>query len=111
MNPYMLLMFSCTILTAVSQLLLKQSANCEHKSVIFEYLNWRVIVAYGIFVLVLLLNTYAFTHVPMKYGSVVDTFTYIFVQIFSVTLLKEKVTKMRLLGNVIIVIGFIVYTL
>ena len=41
--------------------LLKQSAGKKHKSWIYEYLNWRVITAYGIAFSVLLLNTYAYT--------------------------------------------------
>ena len=54
MNVYMLLMFGMTFLTAISQVLLKKSANQTYKSWIYEYLNWRVIVAYGIFFGVLL---------------------------------------------------------
>jgi drug/metabolite transporter (DMT)-like permease len=91
--------------------LLKRSANLPHKSFIYEYLNWRVILAYFIFVLVLLLNTYAFTQVPMRYGSVIDAFTYVFVLVFSWLFLKEKITKEKLIGNVIIIIGFLIYTL
>ena len=52
-------MLICTMFSAVSQILLKQSANEEHASALREYLNWRVIVAYLIFGSVLLLNTYA----------------------------------------------------
>ena len=66
MNLYFLLMFGATFFTAISQVLLKQSAEKEHKSWIFEYLNWRVITAYGISFSVLLLNTYAYTKVDMK---------------------------------------------
>ena len=79
MLPYLLLMFAATFFSAISQVLLKQSAGRTYKSVIYEYLNWRVIVAYGISFSVLLLNTYAYTVVPMKYGAVIDTFTYVFV--------------------------------
>ena len=61
---FMLLMFVGTFFSASSQILLKQSANIEHKSGIYEYLNWRVITAYFIFFGVLLLNTYAYTQVP-----------------------------------------------
>lgn len=110
MNPFMLLMFFCTILTAFSQILLKQSANRPHKSFLYEYLNWRVILSYTIFVLVLLANTYAFTRVSMKYGSMIDTFTYVFVLLFSRMILKEKLTKEKLIGNLLIIIGFLVYT-
>ena len=111
MNPYMLIMFGCTFLTAVSQILLKQSANLPHKNFLAEYLNWRVILAYTIFVLVLLLNTYAFTRVPMKYGSIIDGFSYVFVLLLSVLLLKEKVTKPKLIGNLLIIAGVVIYAL
>ena len=83
MNKYMILMLICTMFSAVSQILLKQSANEEHASALREYLNWRVIVAYLIFGSVLLLNTYAYTQVDLKYGPVLDTFTYVFVLLLS----------------------------
>ncbi len=111
MNPYMLLMFAGTFFTAFSQLLLKQSAGRTYKSVIYEYLNWRVITAYGIFVGVLLLNTYAYTHVDMKYGAVIDTFSYVFVMLLSYLILKEKFTKRKVLGNLLIMTGVFIYTL
>lgn len=108
---YMFILFACTILTAISQVLLKVSANQEHKSFIYEYLNWRVIVSYGLFALVLLLNTVAYTKVPMKYGSIIDTFSYVFVLVFSVVLLKEHVSKQKLIGNIIIILGVLIYTM
>ena len=46
---FMLLMFGGTFFSAVSQILLKQSADQKHKSGIYEYLNWRVMTAYAIF--------------------------------------------------------------
>ena len=109
MNKYMILMLICTMFSAVSQILLKQSANEEHASALREYLNWRVIVAYLIFGSVLLLNTY--TQVDLKYGPVLDTFTYVFVLLLSFGVLKEKVSKGKLIGNLIIILGVLVYTL
>ena len=106
---FMLLMIGMTLFTAISQVLLKQSANKEHKKAIFEYLNWRVILAYFIFVIVLLVNTYAYTKVEMKYGAILDSFSYVFVLIFSHWILKEKITKGKVVGNVLIVIGIIIY--
>lgn len=111
MTPYLLLMFAVTFFTAISQVLLKQSAEKKHKSWIFEYLNWRVITAYGISFSVLLLNTYAYTKVDMKYGAVIDTFSYVFVMVLSYLILKEKFTKGQLIGNLIIITGVMVYTL
>ena len=66
----MWLLFIGTFFSAFSQLLLKQSANKTYKNPIFEYLNWRVILSYGIFAAVLFLNTYAYTKVDMKYGEI-----------------------------------------
>lgn len=108
---YMLLMFAGTFFTAVSQVLLKQSADKKYKHPIFEYLNWRVILSYGIFFGVLMLNTYAYTKVDMKYGAVIDTFSYVFVLLLSWLVLKEKMSKGKLVGNLIIMTGVFIYTL
>lgn len=111
MNKYVLLMFILTFFSAISQLLLKLSANEEHKGRFGEYLNVKVITAYVIFALVLLLNTYAYTKVNLKYGPVIDTFTYVFVLLLSVMVLKEKLTGWKLLGNVMIISGVLIYSL
>lgn len=111
MNPYMLLMFAGTFLTAISQVLLKQSADKTYAHPLLEYLNWRVVLSYGIFFVVLLLNTYAYTQVDMKYGAIIDTCSYLFVMLLSWQLLKERFSKGRLIGNLIILTGIFIYTL
>ena len=67
-RTFMLIMLAGTFFSAISQVLLKQSANMEYKNPLREYLNWRVILAYGIFFGVLLLNTWCYTKVDMKFG-------------------------------------------
>lgn len=110
-RPFLMIMFSMTFFTAFSQVLLKKSTSKEYKHPIYEYLNWRVILAYAIFFGVLLVNTYAYTQVDMKYGSVIDAFSYVFVLLLSYGLLQEKVTKGKIIGNALIVVGIVVYTL
>ena len=110
-RPFMLMMLGGTVFSAISQVLLKQSANQKYKNPIREYLNWRVILAYGIFFGVLLLNTYCYTKVDMRYGPVIDTAAYVFVLLFSWLILKEKITKGKIIGNIIIIIGIFIYTL
>lgn len=110
-NGFMLIMAAGTLLSAFSQVLLKQSANQSHKSWIYEYLNWRVIMAYGIYFIVLFANTYAYTKVDMKYGAVIDTLSYVFVLILSVLILKEKVSRGKIIGNLIIMTGIFIYTM
>ena len=111
MNRFMLLMFAGTFFTSVSQILLKQSAGKEHKNPLLEYLNWRVILAYAIFFGVLLSNTYAYTRVDMKYGSIIDTLAYVFVFLLSVFILHEKISKRKLIGNLLIIAGILIYSL
>ena len=108
---FMLLMLAGTFFTAISQVLLKQSANKKYSNPLLEYLNWRVIVAYGIFFGVLLLNTWCYTKVDMRYGPVIDTAAYVFVLLLSHFILKEEITKGKIIGNLIIIAGIIIYTL
>ena len=107
----MLIMLAGTFFSAISQVLLKQSANMEYKNPLREYLNWRVILAYAIFFGVLLSNTYAYTRVDMKYGSIIDTLAYVFVFLLSVFILHEKVSKKKLIGNLLIIAGILIYSL
>lgn len=104
-------MLGGTFFTAVSQILLKQSSNIKYENKIREYLNFRVILSYGIFFLILLLNTWCYTKVEMRYGPVIDTAAYVFVLLLSRLILKEKFTKGKILGNLIIIAGILIYTL
>ena len=110
-KTFMLIMLTGTFFSAISQILLKQSANITYKTPLKEYLNWRVILAYGIFFGVLLLNTWCYTKVDMKFGPVIDTSAYAFVLIFSWRILNEKITYGKLIGNLIIILGILIYTL
>ena len=107
----MLIMLAGTFFSAISQVLLKQSANMEYKNPLREYLNWRVIVAYGNFFGVLLLNTWCYTKVDMRFGPVIDTAAYVFVLIFSRVILNEKISKGKLVGNLLIIAGILIYTM
>ena len=58
--PYVLLYLCSTFLSSVSQVLLKKAALREHKSVLAEYTDWRVILGYGLFVGCTLLTMLAY---------------------------------------------------
>ena len=47
----------------------------------------------------------------MRYGPVIDTAAYVFVLILSKVILKERITRGKIIGNLIIILGIIVYTL
>ena len=111
MSNFIYIMVAGTFLTAISQILLKQSADEKHDSFLKEYLNWKVIVAYILFGTVLLANTYAYTRVDMKYGSVIETLAYVWIFIMSITLLHEKITVRKIIGNLLIVTRILIYRL
>ena len=104
-------MLGGTFFTAVSQILLKQSSNIKYENKIREYLNFRVILSYGMFFLILLLNTWCYTKVEMRYGPVIDTAAYVFVLLLSRLILNEKITTGKILGNLMIITGILIYTL
>lgn len=97
-------------LSAFSQILLKKSANQQRDSVIKEFLNWRVIVSYSIYVLVTIINIIAFRGVDFKYGPVLGTSTYIFLIVMARLWLNEKISRRKALGASLIIVGIIVFS-
>ena len=108
---YLMLMFVGTFFAAVSQILLKQSADRTYNRPFGDYLNWGVITSYGIYCGFLFLNTWCYTKIDMKYGSIIDTCCYVFVMLLSCLILKEKITRRKLAGNLLIICGVMIYTM
>ena len=104
-RTFLFIMLGGTFFSAISQILLKQSANIQYSNPLREYLNWRVILAYFLFFGILLLNTWCYTKVDMRYGPVIDTAAYVFVLLLPKVILKEKITKRKIAGVILILIG------
>ena len=47
----------------------------------------------------------------MKYGSIIDTLAYVFVFLLSVFILHEKISKRKLIGNLLIIAGILIYSI
>lgn len=114
MNTQLLLYSGIFVLgvfiSSVSQVILKKSSNVEHDSGIREYLNVRVIVAYGIFFAATLLSIYAYKVVPLSVGAVLDATGYLFVTFFGITIFKEKITLRKWIALGLIIVGIIVFS-
>lgn len=108
MISYITLFLFSVFISSVSQIVLKTSANENHDSSLKEYLNVRVIAAYGIFFLSSLLTVLAYRKVPLSLGPVLETTGYIWVTILGYFILKEKVSRQKLIGLIVIIIGIIV---
>lgn len=111
MIKYYLIAIFSGMLSSFSQILLKKSAQKEKESVIKEYLNLYVISGYAITALCMVLTIIAFKGMPFKYGAVLESLTYLYIMVLSKMLLGEKLTKKKVIGNIIIVIGVIIFSL
>lgn len=98
-------------ISSISQIILKKSADRTYDSRIKEYLNPKVILAYTIFFAATLCSVWAYTVIPLSLGPILESAGYIFVAFLSWLFLKEKISKQKLIGLSIIIIGIIIYSL
>ncbi|MFG6333208.1 MAG: multidrug ABC transporter [Lachnospiraceae bacterium] len=83
----------------------------EHKNIIFKFLNWRVIVGYGLMFGTTILNVFAYRGVELKVTPMIESTGIIWVTILATFLLGEKPSKKVLLSIAVTVIGIIVFSL
>lgn len=108
-NNYYIFLVGAVIVAAFSQVLLKKSAGKVYPSILREYLNVYVISGYALMILSTLLTIVAYKKVDFKNGPVVESLGFIFVMILSWLFFQEKITRRKLLGNAMILIGILVF--
>ena len=111
MTKYILIYITSVFIASVSQIILKTSSGQRYDSVIKEYLNPKVIIAYAMFFGTTLISLYAYKGLPLSMGPVLEATGYIWVAILSFFILKEKITTKKLIGLVVIIAGIVVYSL
>ena len=109
--PYVALYLLSTFLASVSQVLLKKAALQEHKSLLAEYTDWRVVLGYGLFVGCSLLTMLAYKGVPLNVGPVLESTGYIYVTFFGVVIFREKMNPKKIGALVLIILGILIYAL
>ena len=109
MNKYVLLLILAVLVSSISQIILKKSASKTYDSVLKEYLNVYVITGYVLMVISTVLVVLGLKGVPYKNEPIIESLGYLFVMILSNRLLGEKITKKKVLGNALILIGIAVY--
>ena len=87
------------LVSSVSQILLKISAGKTYDSKIKEYLNALVIIAYGLFFLSTVVTVLAYKYVDLSLGPVLEATGYIWVTLLGYLILKEKVSRKKLMGE------------
>ena len=99
------------LISSISQVMLKTSANKSYSDRIKEYLNPTVIIAYGLFFLSTLITVFAYKVVPLSLGPVLESTGYVFVAVLGVVLLKEKMSPRKLFGMILILTGIALFSL
>lgn len=100
------------LFTSTAQLLLKIGANRNKtKGFLKLYLNIWTISGYILFFLVVFLNTFALTKLPLITGIMFNPMIYIMVGFFSKTILNENFSKNQVIGSIIIIFGILIFSL
>lgn len=108
---YILIAIGSVALSSVSQLMLKVSANKTYPSKVAEYLNPWVICAYLLFFATTLIMVFAYRVIPLSLGPLIEALGYVFIALIGFVILREKITRKKALGMVLIIIGVVISTL
>lgn len=108
---FSLIFIVSVLISSISQIMLKTSANKVYESKIKEYLNPTVIIAYGLFFLSTVITVFAYKYVPLSSGPILESFGYIFVAVLGYIFLKEKFSKKKIIGMGLILLGIFIFSL
>lgn len=111
MMLYSLILLASVLVSAISQVMLKLSANRSHEDTVHEYANPLVVGAYALFVLSTLMTVYAYKEVPLSLGPVLEATSYVYVTAFGALIFKERVSAQKLVALALIVGGICVFAL
>jgi drug/metabolite transporter (DMT)-like permease len=108
--PYYAAMAACVLLTTAAQLLLKAGA-ARKGGVLGSFLNPHTLSGYALLGLVTVLSTFAMQKIDMKTGSTWAAVPYFLVVLLAWLLFHEKVTRKRVAGCALIVLGLLLFHL
>ena len=108
---FSLVFIGSVLISSISQLLLKKSANKVYPSRLKEYWNFPVMLAYFLFLLSTLLTVYAYRYVPLSLGPSRESTGYVFVCWLSSLFLREKITLKKAIGIAVIILGIFIFTI
>lgn len=109
MNSFMIVLVVSVVIASFAQILLKKSAEKSYSSPLREYLNPYVICGYGLMFLSMFMTVTAYSGLDYTNVPVIESLGYVMVMILSYFFFREKITKRKVLGMVIILAGIFVY--
>lgn len=108
-TSHCLIMLAGVVIAGLSQLFLKNAATKTYDTFLQQYLNWRVILGYGMMVLSTLCTVIAQRVIPLSMGPIWDASGQIFVLMISFFILKEHISKRKFTGLCIMIAGILIF--
>lgn len=108
---YIIIFLTSVFISSISQIVLKKSANKKYDSKIKEYLNPMVIGSYIVFFTATLLTIFAYKGIPLSFGPILESTGYVYITVLGFLFLKEKISLKKLIGNILIIAGILVFNL
>lgn len=108
---YTALLIASTMISVVSQIILKKAALRTYPTKVKEYLNAYVIGAYALFFAAALMTVYSYKGVEISTGALIETSAYIFIVVFDFLVFHEKITARKAAATLLIVTGILIILL
>ena len=106
------MILASVVVSTFSQVILKKSAKKQYGSVLKEYLNPYVIVGYGMMVLATIFTILAYKFgLEYKSGPVIESLGYVLIMLLSLWFFGERITKRKLIGNGLVILGIVIFYL
>ena len=108
---YYLLAIASVLIADISQIILKKAAVKHYIKWYQAYLNIRVVTAYMLFGLSTVCSVISLRKLPLSLSPLWLSLGQIFVALLSYFFLKEKITKRKLIGIAVIIVGIVVFSI
>mgnify|MGYP003290202862 CR=1 FL=1 len=110
-SGFLLLALFSVVLASFSQVMLKLGAGKNYNSKIREYLNVYVITGYGMLFVSMMITIVAYSRLSYLSVPIIEAVGYVLVPILSYFIFKEKLSKRKILGILLILAGIAIYYL
>ncbi len=106
-NLALLIALLGALIGSLSQYLLKRAANRDDRGKLGGLLQPQVLLAYALFLVVVLGNLFTLRHLPLFLLPLIEASSYVYVALIAHFLLRERIGRRRLLGLALIILGVI----
>jgi drug/metabolite transporter (DMT)-like permease len=111
MTRHYLCLFAGILLTGLAQILLRMGARQPDAGLIARMLQPKIVLGYGLFFGVTLLNVFAMQAIELRVMTAWSSLTYVWVMLLSGVCLRERITGRMVWGCGLIVVGVLVFSL